>query len=179
MIDFVVAYWNDVITVAAFLIAAFSGYYQIQHYRAEKADINILDVYEAKYSEIKGQTNSDGGLSNSETPYELKVRVENDGREPTTISGATLLLDTSGEEFRLDRYEGSTMSGIGDGSSLKRLQEVGSEVRVAGNDVVKLQYRATGVPRDDHSEEVEGRFRLRTVSGNSCEAAVSFSPREH
>ena len=37
MIDFVVAYWNDVITVAAFLIAAFSGYYQIQHYRAEEA----------------------------------------------------------------------------------------------------------------------------------------------
>lgn len=168
MLDLVVQYWNDVLTVAAFLVAVISGFYQVQHYRAQKASLSILDVTDAEY----GKINSRG--QGTVTRYDLKVRAENTGREPTTISGATLSLD--GEELELDRIEGSTKVPIASDAPPNMPTVTDSEIRVPGNGVLKLKYKVFGELRDVHPDEIEGTLRIRTVGGETAEHAVTFEP---
>ncbi|MBP2251249.1 hypothetical protein J2754_001570 [Halarchaeum solikamskense] len=168
MLNLVAQYWNDVLTVAAFLVAVISGYYQVQHYRAQKASLSILDVTDAEHGKVNDRAQG------TVTRYDLKVRAENTGREPTTILGATLSLGD--EELELDRVEGSTKVPIAGDAPPNMPTVTDSEIRVPGNGVLKLKYEAMGKPRDAHPDEIEGALRIRTVSGDTAEQRITFQP---
>lgn len=175
MIDGLLRHWNDILTVSAFLVAATTGYFQIRHYLAQSASLSILDDPEGRYKMIETSRGSQDGLEPTNTRYEVKLRVENDGRESTTISDAILQLDDTGEELELTRYEGSTQIRItGDGRP-NMPSPSDAKMRIPGNDVEELQFRAEGNTRSSESEDVEGTIRLRTVGGDACEHSVTFS----
>jgi hypothetical protein len=163
MIDFIVGHWNNILTLAGFIIASASGYSQIQHYRAQPADLNVLETMEARYLYRKIDSIMD---------YKFEVRVENSGREATTISGATLSVD--GKTLELDRYEGSTEVPIAGTPSPNLPVEAGDEVRVPGNHVTRLKYRTTGERLDDPSADVKGTLQIRTAGGDVTEHPVTF-----
>lgn len=49
MIDYVVSHWNNVITILAFVFSVITGYYQVQHYRSQRATIRVHNFSEATY----------------------------------------------------------------------------------------------------------------------------------
>jgi len=163
--DLVAQHWNDALTLAT---AAAAGY-QIKHYRAQSPDLNILEATEALYAEKPGRDVEPA------TDYEFKVRVENGGREATTISGATLTVD--GETYDLERTEGSTEIPIGRDAPPNLPSKAHDEVRVPGNHVIHLKYRADGALRDNWDDEVEGTLQIRTAGGDTTKHTVTFQPR--
>ncbi|WP_126665153.1 hypothetical protein [Haloterrigena salifodinae] len=165
MIDHVVEYWNDALTLLLASVTILIGYYQVQHYRAQRASLSFCSVDKAEYDR----------LNTSITRYEMKIRIENTGREPTTISDGTL--EVSGEELELERFEGSIKVPLVGNGSPNLPSKVESEVRVPGNDVLNLKYRASGSRRKDYSEPVQGVMRIRTVGGELVEESVMFYPR--
>lgn len=144
------AHWNDVLTVLAFAIAAITGYYQVQHYRAQQADVNIVSIEDSTYG-----VRTTGLLEPGEvmgTGYSITVLVENDGREPATISEFSLLLLEIDEELSLE----------------SELTKVGSErsvVQLGANDRTELRLSANGDELEEYEEVIEGILRLDTTAG--------------
>lgn len=169
------AHWNDILTVLGFSVAAATGYFQIKHYLAQSARLSILDITEARYKSITKRNDSDE-LHPVSTRYEVQLRVENDGRESITVSGATLQLADTGEELDLARYEGSTRVRISGDHPPNLPSPSDAKMRVPGNDVVELQFRAEGNAREDDEGVAEGRVRLRTVGGDTCSQKVTLHP---
>ena len=161
----ILSYWNDALTILTFGITLVLAYYQIQHYRSQRASVKILDVVDSEYGGRRGDSYRPEGRDDevSGSFYTVEVLVENDGREPATISDATLTISDTAEELRATNdNEGDT-----------RQHEI---VTLSGNDRQRIQYAAHGDVRDEYEEPIEGVLRLDTVTGEEA-VEVTFPPR--
>lgn len=174
-VDLVFQHWNDALTLFSAVAAVVIGCYQVQHYRAQRPNLTVHEVMTAEHRpESGGAGYADEGGYVEGTEYLLTVRLSNKGREPTTVSEASLLTDE--ERIGMVRYSGSTEIPLhGDGSP-EMPREVDRDLRVKGQDVVEVEFRGTGEPLADKSRTISGTVRFSTVDGNSAGANVVFTP---
>jgi hypothetical protein len=154
--DLLSKHWNDILTVLAFSLSLLVAYYQIRHYRAEVSEVNILDTIEPDYSGYMLDSMGDAVRSNSgdlsNTYYTMKLLIENDGRESTTISNAHLNLTDTGEVLELKNKH--TVR-----------QHMTEAIKLGENERKRVFFTATGDVREDYSKNIEGLVRLDTTSG--------------
>lgn len=159
MLDLVAEYWSEGLSVAAILVAIYTRYYQVQHYKAESADLGVLSIDDATYA-AQGY-DSGGGFQtvdpaeyddHMDTKYSFTAVVENDGRETTTLSDLTLILPDTGEE--IDLYNERTTVGWKQ-----------SHVKFTSNDRQNLSLFGKGDSRDKFGDDVDAVLRLGSTAG--------------
>lgn len=161
-----IQHWNDVLTVLTFLITVLIGYYQVQHYRAQSPTISIHNVENAEYAPRNKNGFSHGYADEDyqSTFYSLHTEAENSGREPATISEATLRLPDTGEELTLMNQQ-------------TRAGRRSVNVKIQGNDRKPIYYTTHGKVRDRYDGNVEGELRLDTTAGFVSENVI-FLPAD-
>ena len=167
MTDFIAENWNDGLTLLLAGITILIGYYQVRHYRAQQADVNILstadETYEWRtrdpaYGDLQSVDDSDEAI---DTKYSLTVTVENDGRSPTTISEFILHLPATEEELQMYNEHG-------------RREWQRSFVELSANDRREVSLFVAGNPREEYGDDVPGILQIDTTTG-VIEAEVTFS----
>lgn len=171
MIDLIIDRWNDLLTVGALLLGAYSTRYQIKHYKAQSPDLNILEIKEARYAQ-------DPAREINATRYDLTIVVENAGREPTTIVEESLTIQDTREEIDLQRIDGPTKMPITGDAPPDLPRRVDSKVTIPGNDATELKYRGRGDLRKDHSDLLKGTVKIGAVGGHKCDYSDEFKPRK-
>lgn len=180
--DLVEQYWNDLLTIAAFLVALVTGYYQIRNYRAQQATISVVEMKDASYNprkETELNSDSDGipSVDDStrtrafldeestfvDTYYSVTCLLENSGREPATISKAILIL--SEEEIEL----------VNDHDEIQRL---GAHLELDSNERKIVNFTGMGSVRQNYSEPVSATLHLSTTAGTENEPITLTRPEE-
>ncbi|MFC6953491.1 hypothetical protein [Halorubellus litoreus] len=158
LLDFIAGNWNDALTVLTAGVAAYTAYHQIQYYRAQQASLNIISIdeptYEPRAQNAYGDivpTNEIDETELRDTKYSLEVVLENDGREPTTLSEFTLSLPDTEEELFL--YNDRTRTGW------QR-----SFVEFEGNERKQLNLFNSGEVRDTYGQDVEAILCLDSTA---------------
>jgi hypothetical protein len=158
------SHWNDFITFITFCLTIIIGYHQIEHYRAERASVRILDINDADYS---GQvTDRYGDLADStegdfkSTRYSMNVSIENSGRNPATISDMTIVIYDTDEALSLSL-------------TTETMRRTGSTtIKMNGGDRRKIPFTASGKIRENYPDKVEGRLRMDTTVGTAAKEVV-------
>lgn len=159
MLDLVAEYWSEGLSVVAILVAIYTRYYQVQHYKAESADLNVVSTSDGTY-EAHAYAPGDGGFQTVDpeeyddpfnTKYSFSAVVENDGREPTTISDYTLIVPDTGEELELNNER--TKAGWKQ-----------SFTKLDANDRKSISFLATGEEREMYGDDTEVILRLDSTA---------------
>ena len=160
VIDFVINHWNNLLTITAFLLAAITGYYQVRDYRAQQPEIKILSLdnptyYATKIDDYDDKTQTEDyedHESIEDTYYSVDILLENDGRNPATISDFSVELSSSELELyneRTTRYRGWRQKPI----------------KLNANDRRKINLFTSGEIRDQYEDEIQGILKLDTTTG--------------
>lgn len=168
MIDLIAEHWNNALTVCAFVASVVTGYYQVKHYRTQQADVNILSIEDKKYGpRIRDDYGSpritddlEGQDEIHDTKYSMQVLIENNGRDPATVSESVLTLPDTNEELSL--YNERT-----------RLGWTSSFIDLEANDRKEVSFYTSGEVRDEYDDQVQGVLRLDTSAG-IVEETVTF-----
>ena len=180
--DLVAQYWNDVLTVASFLVAVVTGVYQIQHYRAQQATISVVEVKDASYNprkEIRLDSGSSGAPNFDDTTrprafldeesefvdsyYSVTPLLENNGREPATISKVSLILPDEEIELVNDHDE---------------IQRLGAHLELDSNERRIANFDGIGAVREDYTEPISATLQLDTTAGTENHPVTLTSPEE-
>lgn len=183
-IDFLAEHWNDVLTIGTFAVALVTGIYQVKDVLSKRAGINIIEIKDASYIPQEKQMLSDSPhtipdfddivhtrpaeietdeLDN--TYYTLSLLLENDGREPATISKAELVLSDTQEVLEL----------FNDHDNPRRL---GAHLELDGKERNRVNFSTRGNVREDYTGSVRATLRLDTTAGIVTESVELFRPYE-
>jgi len=166
VLDLLLDHWNDLLTVAAFIVALITGSYQIRHYRAEEADVKIRSVEDAEYSgrtapqyQHPSPTSEPNRHLNLlvDTKYSVKISVENDGRENATISSVDLVID--GEKISLK-------------NDFQSQEGAFHTVTLTENERDDLYLNGLGEVRDKYGPEIKGTLKVDTTTGELQETTT-------
>lgn len=139
------AHWNDILTVAAFLVAATTGYFQIQDFRERPAQPKLKWV---DTPEFRSRSGSESG-NTCEALFNFSAIIENEGRNRFTLSRITIEPEYGERaEMELQEYEESGAAEF-DGHSSRRLSFSGKTTL-----------------RNPHTDEVKTVVQLETPAGN-------------
>jgi len=167
MIDVITQNWNDGLTLLLAGVTILIGYYQVRHYRAQQAEVNILSTVDetyvgrsrdSSYGDLQSVDDSEEAV---DTKYSFTITVENDGRSPTTISEFILHLPDTGEELSMYNERGRR--------GWKR-----SFVKLSANERKETDLFVSGDTREEYSGEITGVLRLDTTTG-VVEERITFS----
>lgn len=168
MIDYVANYWNSVLTVAAFCLAAVTGYYQIKDYRAQQAKIRIVEWEETEYGAIRMIDGTRRPVkrdyidsSTARTDFDIRIMLENNGREDATISEFTLELPDL--DTTLDLYTALTHS-----------EGQNRTISLEGNDRQRIFLHGETDILDSYPGAMEGVLLMDSTAG-SVSKSLEFS----
>ncbi|WP_157224622.1 hypothetical protein [Natronococcus occultus] len=83
MIDLLADYWNDALTLVLGLSTLVIGYYQVQHLRSQRPDVDVGNLDNFTWYEYAGDKFS----------IRLDAEVQNGGGRATTINGAEIYFE--------------------------------------------------------------------------------------
>ncbi|MDR5656008.1 hypothetical protein RH831_02285 [Halodesulfurarchaeum sp. HSR-GB] len=160
--------WNDILTILVSLFTVVLIYYQIMDMKARSAELNILEVshseYYPVYTTLLGSVSMEDKIS--ATKYEVKLEIENKGREPTTISDMNIIPKDMDEKLEMFNQTSRRKNLTND----KNYNLDPNERRGIGDNI-------EGSPREKYPDEITATIQIDSTTG-ILEKEVQFSLTE-
>lgn len=99
-VDLVAEYWNDALTIAAFLTTCVLVFYQVRYYREQRPKIRIRSIEDARYfpttaNELNEYVKASLDDDLTGTEYVAYIELEKSGVRPAKVISVSLELEES------------------------------------------------------------------------------------